>query len=239
MGIVNGLDVDEWDPATQPALAAPFSAADPSGKAACRAALLQETGLEDDPDGPVLGVVSRFTGQKGLDLVCDAAPALLRRGARLVVLGTGEPNLQHRFSSLAARFPSRVGLKVGFDAGLAHRVVAGSDLFLVPSRFEPCGLTQMQAMRYGAVPVVHAVGGLRDTVADPGDERLMLGEGQGFRFEHPTAEGLLWAADRAINRWRHDKQGWDRLVRAIMAQDLSWTGPAAAYRRLYELVLAR
>ena len=238
-GILNGLDVADWDPARQPALPAPFSASDPAGKGVCRAALLHEAGLPDDPDSPVLGVVSRLTGQKGLDLVCDALPALVARGARLVLLGTGEPSLEQRFASLAARYPRHVAVTIGFDVGLAHRVAAGSDLFLVPSRFEPCGLTQMQAMRYGAVPVVHAVGGLRDTVADPGDPRLMLGEGQGFRFEHPTAEGLLWAADRAITRWRHDKQGWARLVRAIMAQDLSWTKPTTAYRAVYAAVAAR
>ncbi len=238
-GILNGLDVVEWDPSTQPALPANFSAADPAGKAVCRDALLAEFGLGGSKDGPVFGVVSRFTGQKGLDLVCDAIPALVRRGARVVVLGTGEPSLEGRFAALAGRFPTQVGARIGFDAALAHRVVAGSDLFLVPSRFEPCGLTQMQAMRYGSVPVVHAVGGLRDTVADTGDERLMRGEGQGFRFEHPTAQGLLWAAERAMVRWHHDKDGWAHLVRGIMEQDLSWTRPAAAYLALYDKVLAR
>ncbi len=237
-GIINGLDVLEWDPATQPALPAHFSAGDLAGKAVCRSAVLEEMGLADDPDSPVLGVVSRFTGQKGLDLVCDVIPALVRRGARLLVLGTGEPALEGRFASLAARHPRQVALRVGFDGGLAHRIVAGSDLFLVPSRFEPCGLTQMQAMRYGAVPIVHAVGGLRDTVADPGDERLMQGQGQGFRFEHATAQGLMWAADRALARWRHDRQGWARLVAAVMSQDLSWSRPARAYLDLYRRVLA-
>ena len=238
-GILNGLDVDHWDPATQPALPRSFSAADPTGKAACRSSVLEEMGLVDDPESPVLGVVSRFTGQKGLDLVCDVIPALVRRGARLLVLGTGEAALEGRFAALARRHPAHVALRVGFDAALAHRIVAASDMFLVPSRFEPCGLTQMQAMRYGAVPIVHAVGGLRDTVADTGDERLMTGEGQGFRFEHPTAEGLMWATDRAIARWRHDRQGWARLVRAVMEQDLSWRQPARAYLDLYERVLAR
>ena len=238
-GILNGLDVAEWDPATQPALPTPFSAAEPTGKAACRSSVLAEMGAQAAPDSPVFGVVSRFTAQKGLDLVCDVAPSLLRRGARLLVLGTGEGALEGRFAALAARFPGRVAVRLGFDAGLAHRIVAGSDLFLVPSRFEPCGLTQLQAMRYGAVPVVHAVGGLRDTVADTGDERLLAGDGQGFRFEHPTAPGLLWAADRAIAAWRRDPAGWARLVRAIMEQDVSWAGPARAYLGLYERVLAR
>ena len=232
-GILNGLDTGEWNPATSPHLPAPFSAGDPSGKAVCRAALLDEVGLGPSEDSPVLGVVSRFTSQKGLDLLCDVVPNLVQRGARLVVLGTGEPALQQRFARLASAYPHHLALRVDFDLGLAHRIAAGSDLFVVPSRFEPCGLTQMQAMRYGSVPIVHAVGGLRDTVHDTGDEALLAGQGTGFRFEHPTAAGLLWAADRAIRAWRRDRVGWALLVRALLAEDVSWARSARAYLALY------
>ena len=233
VGILNGLDTDEWDPATSPHLPAPFSAEDPSGKAACRTALLAEVGLGPADDSPVLGVVSRFTSQKGLDLLCDVVPNLVQRDARLVVLGTGEPSLQQRFEWLAAVYPRHVAVCVDFDIGLAHRIAAGSDMFVVPSRFEPCGLTQLQAIRYGAVPIVHAVGGLRDTVHDTGDEALLAGKGTGFRFEHPTAEGLLWAADRAIRAWRRDREGWGHLVRALLAEDVGWGRSARDYLALY------
>jgi starch synthase len=238
IGILNGLDVHEWDPARNPHLPAPFSADDPSGKAACRDALLEEVGLPGGDDAPVLGVVSRFTGQKGLDLVCDVVPNLVKRNARLVVLGTGEPALQQRFQWLAAVYPDHVAVKVDFDVGLSHRIAAGSDLYLIPSRFEPCGLTQLQAMRYGAIPVVHSTGGLRDTVHDPGDAELLAGRGTGFRFDHPTAAGLLWATDRAIRAWRRDREGWARLMQTALRTDVSWADPAARYLALYRKVLA-
>lgn len=230
VGILNGLD-GSWDPEADPALPAPFSAEELEGKAICREALARELGI--DGDGPLLGVVARFTEQKGLDLVLDAAPALVEEGARLAVLGTGDQDLEDGFRALAHRFDRRVGVRVAFDGDVARRVLAGSDVLLMPSRFEPCGLTQMQAMRYGTVPVAHAVGGLRDTVLDPGDGPLLAGEGTGFRFEHPTVEGLLWATRRALRCREEDPDGWRRLMRAVMRRDWRWDGPAARTLEVY------
>lgn len=231
-GILNGLDTADWDPATDPALPAPYSAIDPSGKAASRAALLQAFGLPPDPGRPVLAVVSCFTAQKGLDLVADLAPWMVEQGAVLAVLGTGDRDLERRFARLG-RDPA-IGVRVAFDSDLARLLIAGSDCLLVPSRFEPCGLTQLQAMRYGAVPVVCATGGLRDTVQDPGDQGLMAGGGSGFRFEHASVEGLRWALDRALRCFAGDPEGWARLRRSVMERDWSWTGPAARYAELYD-----
>jgi starch synthase len=147
----------------------------------------------------------------------------------LIVLGTGDVALEGRFRALARTHASSVGVRIDFDDDLARRIIAGSDILLVPSRFEPCGLTQLQAMRYGTVPVVHAVGGLRDTVDDPGS---------GFRFENPTADGLSWALRRAIRAWRDEPERWMQLQRRIMRRDLSWGPRAAEYVELYRRVLA-
>lgn len=238
-GIVNGLDLDDWNPATDPALPAPFSAAELAGKAACRQALLKRFQLSARDDQPVVAVLSRFTAQKGLDLVCDVVPPLVRNGARVVVLGTGERSIEDRFRMLGAVFPQQVGVKIAFDDKLARLLIAGSDLFLMPSRFEPCGLAQLQAMRYGTVPVVHATGGLKDTVDDPGDAGLLAGRGTGFSFRNPTSDGLWWAVDRAVNLWRHKKQEWAALQQRAMARDSGWGTSAAEYVALYERLLAR
>jgi starch synthase len=226
-GILNGLDIDLWNPATDSTIAATYTDLDLGGKAECKQSLLKEFGLEGD--GPLIGVVSRFTAQKGLDLVCELAPELAASRARLIVLGTGDVALEGRFRALARTHASSVGVRIDFDDDLARRIIAGSDILLVPSRFEPCGLTQLQAMRYGTVPVVHAVGGLRDTVDDPGS---------GFRFENPTADGLSWALRRAIRAWRDEPERWMQLQRRIMRRDLSWGPRAAEYVELYRRVLA-
>ncbi|HUS33089.1 MAG TPA: glycogen/starch synthase, partial [Kofleriaceae bacterium] len=168
VGIVNGIDARGWDPATDTALAAPFSATNPAGKAQCRAALAAELGLALDDSTPLIATISRMAHQKGLDLVADIAPEMHRLGAKLVVLGSGDPDLEARFRYLASSFADTIAVRIGFDINLSRRIYAGSDLFVMPSRFEPCGLGQLYAMRYGSVPIVHAVGGLRDTVTDPG-----------------------------------------------------------------------
>lgn len=233
-GILNGLDLEDWNPATDPALVEHFDVERPTGKAACRHDLLERFGLEASDDQPVLAVLSRFTGQKGLDLVCEVADHLVAQGARLVVLGTGDHALQDWFRWLQDAHPEAISVRVDFDDRLARKIVAGADALLIPSRFEPCGLTQMQAMRYGTVPIVHAVGGLRDTVHDPGDEALGRGEGDGFRFEHPTAAGLGWAAVRAIDMFRSHPERWANLSRACMERDWSWAPSARRYKALYE-----
>lgn len=228
LGIVNGIDTRAWDPATDPALPAPFSQDDLAGKARCRAALAEEMGLPVTEREPLIGVIARMTDQKGLDLVADIASDLHRLGARLVVLGSGEPALETRFRYLSEVFRDHIAVRIGFDLGLSRRIYAGSDLFVMPSRFEPCGLGQLYAMRYGSIPVVHAVGGLRDTVLDTGK----LGEGTGIRFDLPTPAALLAALERAVTLFR-TRDALSRVRKNAMARDSSWTASAQQYVQLY------
>jgi starch synthase len=232
VGIVNGIDTQAWDPMTDPALPAPFSAEALAGKAACRAAVAKEMKLPIADDTPLIGVIARMTDQKGLDLVADIAPQLGEIGARLIVLGSGEPTLEGRFQALSRIFPEHIAVRIGFDVGLSRRIYAGSDLFLMPSRFEPCGLGQLYAMRYGALPVVTSVGGLRDTVTDPGDAGLVRGEGTGIRFEPPTAASLAGALRRGVKLFR-DPKALAAARRAAMARDSSWTASARQYTQVY------
>lgn len=230
-GIVNGIDAEAWNPATDPALPATFDADHLAGKRACRDALCAELGLQP-AGGPLFGVVSRLADQKGMDLVCDVLPALVEQGGCAAIVGTGLPWLEDRFRAAAADHPGRVAVHIGFDVPRSRRVYAGSDAILVPSRFEPCGLTQLYAMRYGAIPVVRATGGLSDTVDDPGDEALARGEGTGIRFTHPTADELRHAVARTASLFA-DAGAWARVQRAGMARDSSWSGPAGEYAALY------
>jgi starch synthase len=173
-----------------------------------------------------------MTDQKGLDLVAEVVPELARLGARLVVLGSGEPTLERRFLWLADVFREHVAVRIGFNGDLAHHIYAGSDLFAMPSRFEPCGLGQLYAMRYGAIPVVHAVGGLRDTVIDPGDEELARGRGTGIRFAPAAPLAFAFALDRAVKLFR-DPAVVATIRRTAMARDSSWTASAQQYLQLY------
>jgi starch synthase len=232
VGIVNGIDTRVWDPSTDPALAAPFSRDRLDGKAACRAALAREVGLTLSDDEPLIGVVARMTGQKGLDLVAEIVPELHRLGARLVVLGAGEPALEDRFRYLAEAFSQHVVARIGFDVGFSRRIYAGCDLFVMPSRFEPCGLGQLYAMRYGTIPIVHAVGGLRDTVVDPDAAALSTEHGTGFSFAPASRDALLSALERAISLFR-DRAAFARLRYAAMSRDSSWTSSARQYAALY------
>ena len=237
-GIRNGIDVAAWDPARDRAIAARFSAGDLAGKRACRAALAAERSLAPAPGELLVGMVSRVTEQKGVDLVADLVPELHGLGVRLVFLGSGEPALEQRLLWLAERFSHHLSVTIGFDPPLARRIFAGADCVLVPSRFEPCGLTQMYAMRYGAVPIVNPVGGLRDTVSDPGDDALAEGKGTGFWMEEVSAAGLRAALRRAAGMCRYQQKGWQRLVEHCMTRDLSWDAPADAYLGLYRELLA-
>jgi starch synthase len=229
-GILNGIDTAVWNPAADAALAQSYSAQHLAGKAACKAALQARFGLAAEPAAPLLGVVSRLTSQKGLDLVLTALPEILRMGGQLVVQGSGDGALEAAFRMAADAHPGRVGVLLGYDETGAHRVVAGADMIVVPSRFEPCGLTQMYGLRYGTVPVVHRVGGLADTVRDvTADPR----GGNGFVFDGAHPEALREALARAFTLYRSG-EGWQRLMRAGMAEQLSWEGPARRYMALYE-----
>lgn len=232
-GIINGLDNELWNPATDGDLAARYTAADLAGKAVCKQALCQELGL--DPGGPLFAMIGRLDPQKGFDLLADAAPALLAAGARIAVLGTGDHGLVGGLQALAAQHPARLAVEARFDRVLARRMYAGADAFVMPSRFEPCGQGQMIAMRYGTVPIVRETGGLVDTVIDADHDSA---NGTGFRFGAADPGALFDACARAA-RAMADGARWSEIQQRAMATDFSWSGPArdyvAAYRRAIEL----
>jgi len=237
IGILNGLDTELWNPATDGAIARPYDRADRAGKAACRADLLERLGFDPADPGPVLGMIGRLDPQKGFDLLAEAAPDLLADGTRLVVQGSGPAELVGSLRALGEAHPRQVALIERFDREMARRIYAGVDGFLMPSRFEPCGTGQMIALRYGTPPIVHATGGLADTVIDEHDHP---GAGTGFAFRHPTAPGLRWACGEFAARFRAGGSAWEALLDRSMAVDFDWrTGSApaylAAYRRAVEL----
>ena len=233
-GILNGADYQMWNPETDSALRAHYDAADLQGKEACKSALLEEYGLPDDLTVPLIGMVSRLVDQKGVDLVLAAIERMLSTNVRLVILGSGEPRYEQQFTAFAQRYPERLGVRFAFDEPLSHRIQAGCDCFLMPSRYEPCGLTQLYSLRYGAIPIVRATGGLRDTV-QPFDPAT--GEGTGFVFLEPNADALLEAVRAAAETFT-DKQKWRRLQRRAMEQDFSWERSTRRYVELYEHVMA-
>lgn len=233
-GILNGIDADHWNPATDQAIAASYSADDLARKKLNKAALQKHFGLAPS-DRPLLGVVSRMTAQKGLDLVADAAPALIRSGAQLVVLGGGDSMLEKSLTSLADVHPRDVAVQLGFDEPLSHLIEAGADIFLMPSRFEPCGLNQMYSMRYGTPPVVRATGGLADTVVDTTPQTLKKGTATGFVFSDDTAAQFEQAVLRALKLYATPQ--WQQIQRNGMARDFSWTRSAEAYAALYHRLL--
>ena len=232
IGILNGIDTHVWDPATDPLLPANFSAADLSGKQVCKRVLLERFQLPMGDDAmrrPVVALVARLVDQKGIDLVIDASAELLDLDATWLFLGTGEPRYEQALRALAASHPSRVGVSIGFDERLAHLMEAGADIFLMPSRFEPCGLNQMYSLRYGTVPVVHAVGGLDDTI-QPYTSRARYANG--FKFREPTKDALVRTVGQAL-RLYPDRETWHRLMLQGMAQDHSWENSAREYVKVY------
>jgi len=229
-GILNGVDYSQWNPATAEHLAANYSPDDLSGKGVNKEALLAAVGLAPASQAPVVGIVSRLAHQKGLDLLFDTMPALLnRRDFRFVALGSGEPKYEGFFRSLVIRYPGRVSFYSGYQEKLAHLIEAGADMFVMPSRYEPCGLNQMYSLKYGTIPVVRKTGGLADTVAmyDPA-----TGQGNGVLFEHFTSEGLHWALDTAMNLYQSDDD-WYRMMQNGMVADFSWEVEGARYVALY------
>ena len=222
-GILNGGDYHEWNPEKDPYLAAPYSAKDLSGKRAAKRALLEEIGLPVNEARPLIGVVSRLVEQKGLDLIESIAGELGEEDMALVALGVGEARFETLFRVLAKTYPEKFAAAIGYDNALAHRITAGADMILMPSRYEPCGLTQIYSLRYGAVPIVRATGGLDDTV----DETT------GFKFREYTGKALLAAVREALAAWR-TREAWQALMQRGMARDFSWDASAAEYKRLYQ-----
>ncbi|MCG5527012.1 glycogen synthase GlgA [Halorhodospira halophila] len=227
-GIVNGIDTETWDPGRDPHLAARYAEPDDPARWANRGAVARAVGLAEG-DGPVLGFVGRLVEQKGVDLILAALPRLLASGARLALLGSGDHRLEAALRAAAEQYPGQVGVVIGYDEALAHQIEAGSDLFLMPSRFEPCGLNQLYSLRYGTPPVVHPTGGLADTVVDVDAHPQ---SGNGFHLAAAEGAALAEAVERALAHWR-DRSAWHAIQARGMAGSYSWEASARAYRDLY------
>ncbi len=234
-GILNGVDYDDWDPASDRLIVAPYSKEDLSGKAACRADLLAEFGWSREAPEPVIGLIGRLTAQKGFDLIGQIGDWLAERGVRIVILGTGERKFEEEVAGLARRYPERISVRLAFDNRLAHKIEAGADMYLMPSRYEPCGLNQIYSLRYGTVPIVRNTGGLADTVVDADEDP---GSGTGFKFTAYDAGELRQAVSRALAAWA-DRPRWQAIVRRGMERDFSWEASAREYLALYEKALKK
>ena len=230
-GILNGIDVDLWNPETDPHLPANYSAANLANKAMCKQALRREFQLPDE-EKPLLSVIGRMVQQKGFDLIEEAIPKLMTFDLQLVILGTGEPATEARFKALHARYPDKLGLLIGFDEGLAHRIEGGADMLLMPSQYEPCGLSQLYSLRYGTIPIVRNTGGLADTVIPFSSRHPNPDRATGFHIQQHTAESLIAAVEEALPVF----QGvdiWKKLIENAMHVDVSWSRSAKAYDRLF------
>jgi len=234
-GILNGIDISEWDPAADPRITQPFSLTTLADRATNKTALQRRFGLPPSPDAFLLGVVSRLSWQKGLDLLLETLPHVLAEGAQMVLLGSGDSDLQEQFSAAAKSKPQQIGVFIGYDENLAHLIQAGSDALIVPSRFEPCGLTQLCALRYGAIPIVSRVGGLADTVIDANTAAIAENVATGFQFGPVTRPNLTEAIRRAEALFQ-DKPVWLRMQQNGMTVDVSWHNSARHYADLYRQV---
>jgi starch synthase len=231
VGILNGVDYAAWDPAKDKLIAAQYSVTDLGGKQVCKQELLDAFGLPHEHlERPVIGIVSRFADQKGFDLIAEKAHELMAEDLVLVVVGTGDKKYEKLFRALEAAYPGRVGVKIAYDNALAHKVEAGADMFLMPSRYEPSGLNQMYSLKYGTVPIVRATGGLDDSI-EPFD--VEHGTGTGFKFQEYSGEALLYAVRQALHHYM-DERIWKRIQLNGMAKDYSWSSPATEYAKLYE-----
>ena len=239
VGILNGVDTEIWNPATDPYLAQQYTADSvETGKAACKAALQKRLGLPVLSDVPLFGSVSRMTGQKGFSLIGQCADVLLDQNIQLVFLGSGDPHYEGMLKQLAVTHPDKVSTTIGYNEELSHQVEAGCDVFLMPSEFEPCGLNQMYSLIYGTVPIVRAVGGLADSVVDANDHNLAAGAANGFSFHEFRGEVLFWNICRARNLYA-DKPTWRKLQQTGMRRDWSWKHSAVEYLRVYERALSK
>jgi len=232
-GILNGIDTDEWNPEKDPLIPQNYSAKNFSGKTVCRTELLKKFELEDNPARPLVGMVSRLIEQKGFDIIESAADDLMKLDFSLVVLGTGQKEYETFLRKLATEYPGRVGVEIGYDNALSHLIEAGADIFLMPSRFEPCGLNQMYSLRYGTPPIVRVTGGLNDTVID---WNPATSEGNGFVFGKPSPDALLKTVGRAVLTFGKKKE-WRKIIRNGMNADLSWQHSAREYTALYRSLL--
>ena len=232
-GILNGVDYDEWSPQTDKFINSKYSPQDLSGKTKDKQDLLAAFGVPNpDPKLPVIGIVSRFAAQKGFDLIAQIADRLAREEMIIVALGAGDKAYEEMFQRLNKQFPNKIAVKVAYDNAIAHKIEAGADMFLMPSRYEPCGLNQIYSLKYGTVPIVRATGGLDDTI-EPWDARS--GKGTGFKFTEYNGESLLLTIKQALQAYR-DQMSWQVLMRNGMNKDFSWNASAREYGKIYERV---
>jgi starch synthase len=230
-GILNGVDYEEWSPEVDKFIAARFSPEDLSGKSTCKQDLLSSFGMQDaDPRLPVIGIVSRFAAQKGFDLIAQVMDRLAREDVVIVALGSGDRRYEEMFLRFKKQFPQKIAVRIAYDNAVAHKIEAGADMFMMPSRYEPCGLNQIYSLKYGTVPIVRATGGLDDTI-EPWDART--GKGTGFKFSEYSGESLLLTIKEALRAFR-DQSSWQVLMRNGMSKDFSWTNSAKEYGRVYE-----
>ncbi len=237
-GILNGIDTQEWNPATDVHLPKNYSSNRITGKHAVKQALQQQLGLQIDANAPLLGVVSRLTHQKGLDLLPELMPKLIALGCQFAILGSGDKTLEASFNDLAERYPNQVSMNTGYHEHLSHNIMAGSDIFIMPSRFEPCGLNQLYGLAYGTPPVVSPTGGLVDSVYDANDLSLKSHKATGFVMKSVTSASLLATLERALNLWK-DTKTWRGIQKNGMQQDISWSLSAIAYLNLYKKTLLK
>lgn len=237
-GILNGIDYGVWDPATDAHIPCHYDAERFGLKAHNKRALQEELGLPEAPEALLFGYIGRLVEQKGVDLILSILPLLMEEpNTQVVLLGAGDPSLEQALEEAAAKYPGRVAVHVGYDEAKAHRIEAGCDCFLMPSRFEPCGLNQLYSLRYGTLPIVHRTGGLADTVVDATPDHVRNGAATGFQFEHADAEGLWYAVSQALEFRRRPLSAWERLATTGMQQDFSWSASARHYAALYEEAL--
>jgi len=233
-GILNGVDYQEWNPESDPALPARYSRENPAGKSVCRLELLRAFSFPVDSSRPVIGMVSRLAGQKGFDLLVKSLDEILAKDLYLVILGTGEKEIQNLLLEAQKRYPERLGLRIAFDDRLARLIYAGSDFFLIPSRYEPCGLTQMYSLRYGTIPIVRSTGGLKDSVEEFNPATL---RGNGFLFQAYETKALIQSIDRALSYYRQEPY-WSKMIDNALSADFSWEKSANDYMKLYLKILS-
>lgn len=234
-GILNGVDYTSWNPKTDPHIVSPFERRDFSGKRKCKEELIEIFKLKGSDGFPIIGMISRLADQKGFDILAEAMDSLVKLGLYLVILGTGDAKYEKQFTALGKKYPSRLGVKIAFDNELAHKIEAGSDMFLMPSKYEPCGLNQMYSLKYGTIPVVRATGGLEDTIKEFNPESQ---KGNGFKFKAYSSSDLVKAVKRAIYIYKN-KLLWTKLMTNAMNEDFSWGKSAQKYEEIYKKVLAR
>jgi starch synthase len=236
-GILNGIDTEEWSPEKDPSLIKNYNANDLTGKQSVKAALQQQLGLQVDADAPLLGVVSRLTHQKGLDLLPEIMPELISKGCQFAILGSGDKALEASFVDFAQRYPAQVSMNTGYNEHLSHNIMAGSDMFIMPSRFEPCGLNQLYGLAYGTPPIVNATGGLADSVCDTNDSTLKNDTATGFVMKSVNSASLLVTIKHALSYWK-DNKIWSKIQRNGMQRNVSWDSSASDYLKLYKKTLS-